>query len=884
MPAAATSLKEISKSLWSFFAQEPPELQLPDQLLEQLHAYLEKPSSSQKLHDELLHLYQTRLKSALATPYLAPFLEVLRILRPAITDFDCLSVWCDLLEEPMVKSVGKTQRVMRGLHAVVLDVLESAADAEDAGSSTAAKLRRKVLGRLIELYLTFNRFENDNRITVARGAETVLTTGFGKHHPKMFLSMVNEYVKNPASRLQTLSLLCSFVSLQGPHLHQVLETPLFGSLLSCMESDTSTSVISLALTVFVMFLPHICSRMAPHLSRIFTIYVRIICWDQQGAIHRGGTGTASKGWEKLDSSFDTAPSPPPDVLEFFTFLYGLYPINFLAYIRDPYALYNASQFSPPFEIDEEVIRDRSLPFIRRHAVHPNFLSMDAETELSDKSRWLKFEPGDIVAMCTALDTITMSQHQPDPPQLPHLLPTEEIPYESLLGGMENNTTGAQLLSGSGVVSATGSPRISDGGMHSQLASPAFPHADLSTKSPRTVSSFDQTKSPKDMLMLHKALISSVHESQPAVSAEKAGKDADVKMLSFLQREVLLLRNELNFEKYLKKQHLERIGKLQREHILDSNVEAERQNLYNTTRAFKHQIEGLQQKLAQAASLAATAKNRRLKWESDLEGKIKVLQEDRLRWEEEQRLLQGELSATRLEADGMKSILDEAKRIQHEVQCNMTMAVSEREEYNSARAQVEALTTKLAKMEQTTYTEDDLHVFKEQVSTERKRSEETVAALRHEYGHSEYEYTKRISELHDKLEQVSAGSCAQTSVDSLVQSIQSSKAQEVKGLREERERLTTRCLQLEEQWLDLKAQLEVVHKSQDRPARIRRHASEPLLADESGSPVTMKASPAPSRNSEEREKKRRKDKSRVESEFRLRGRGGVQNIGGIRGFL
>jgi hypothetical protein len=54
----------------------------------------------------------------------------------------------------------------------------------------------------------------------------------------------------------------------------------------------------------------------------------------------------------------------------------------------------------------------------------------------------------------------------------------------------------------------------------------------------------------------------------------------------LQRENLLLRNELNFELYLKEQHLRHIGRLHREKVTDTALEAERQNLYHTVRTLR----------------------------------------------------------------------------------------------------------------------------------------------------------------------------------------------------------------------------------------------------------------------------------------------------------
>jgi hypothetical protein len=50
------------------------------------------------------------------------------------------------------------------------------------------------------------------------------------------------------------------------------------------------------------------------------------------------------------------------------------------------------------------------------------------------------------------------------------------------------------------------------------------------------------------------------------------------LVAALKREVLLLRNEMNFEMFLKQQHLQHIGRLHREHVMDTSVEAERQQL------------------------------------------------------------------------------------------------------------------------------------------------------------------------------------------------------------------------------------------------------------------------------------------------------------------
>ena len=61
-------------------------------------------------------------------------------------------------------------------------------------------------------------------------------------------------------------------------------------------------------------------------------------------------------------------------------------------------------------------------------------------------------------------------------------------------------------------------------------------------------------------------------------------------IAFLQWEVMLLKNHLNFKRYLKRQHLSHIGDLQRKHIREETAEAETQNLINTNKRLKAKLE------------------------------------------------------------------------------------------------------------------------------------------------------------------------------------------------------------------------------------------------------------------------------------------------------
>lgn len=198
-------------------------------------------------------------------------------------------------------------------------------------------------------------------------------------------------------------------------------------------------------------------------------------------------------------------------------------------------------------------------------LHPNLVVMDAESELTDKTRWMKMEPPDVIAQIMGLDLTNAASRvaytvtDEDEEEHPDLL-------DQSLWDKENDDTVR--------------PPVTN------------------TKEPVTETD-DDTKPIMitSIVALHKALKSgaevlvgddiwdaSVEPTTTNMLAEQAtSSHLDISaetrlLLAALKREVLLLRNELNFELFLKQQHLQHIGRLHREHVLDSSVEAERQQL------------------------------------------------------------------------------------------------------------------------------------------------------------------------------------------------------------------------------------------------------------------------------------------------------------------
>src|SRR5690348_4564724 len=125
----------------------------------------------------------------------------------------------------------------------------------------------------------------------------------------------------------------------------------------------------------------------------------------------------------------------PDPTAIFSFLYGMYPCNLLKFLHAP-RKYISEQSTPvgspkqgsnigsparegdsavqnpeetvmsPKEpsikqsvyIDEDLLKSRVQNLLKRHSLHPDLLTLSCEQELSNKARWQKLEPMEIVAM------------------------------------------------------------------------------------------------------------------------------------------------------------------------------------------------------------------------------------------------------------------------------------------------------------------------------------------------------------------------------------------------------------------------------------------------------------------------------------------------------
>jgi solute carrier family 25 (mitochondrial carrier protein), member 16 len=490
----------------------------------------------------------------------------------------------------------------------------------------------------------------------------------------------------------------------------------------------------MALTALTMFLPHIPNDIATHLPSLFNIYRRILFWDRERGLQimspeaqpdyadpekhvaQANETKDDTEWEKLSYSFESDNETVPELLHYFTFLYGLYPINFMSYIRKPERYLRHANFHgrDDVEVQPTEIRQRSEPFRQAHLLHPNFYTMTIESELIDLNRWMNSEASDVIARCTALYR-PLSQglnSQQEPPG------TEGLPDATETIVVNGDTSDQTLLSrddeGMGefrrvssdapsaswrnttstIVDTPDESRRQSSAERKPSQSTSMPIADSPTLGPLEMQTDSPTLPPQLLLTdsqerleraqmfqgnLQQSLpneseisfISSQHR-EPSIadsylqSMEKhqAPRSPSLRpsptegdsTLASLRRDIMLLKNELNFERYLKQQHLSHIGQLRRKHVKQATVEADTQNFINSNKMLRIKLDEAKNTAIQMKKESDKSRSHAKKLEEQLTLKLRALMKEQKKWHVETEALRRDLESSQASNDEYRLLI------------------------------------------------------------------------------------------------------------------------------------------------------------------------------------------------------------------------------------
>ncbi|PQK10132.1 hypothetical protein BB8028_0002g04560 [Beauveria bassiana] len=709
--ASSSSVKDLCKVITAYIVE--PALPLPDDVRAAIDAYLDKheiydDAVADRLQEELVAIFEKYVRGN--TSATGPWMAVLRRIQMALQSPEKVLFWFDACQNildntPLDKAVVKETIAAMMNTALLAEKLQDSFEKESTSNPIIDRLLSIWIDNFYPAHIEGNKSleHNEQLLREALGQ-------FGRRKPKEFFASLNKLFVKKTHRKPLLRFFCAFIQGQPPHLYQILETRLWTSLLLCLQLDTSTTVVSAALTALIMLLPHMPSDLVPHLPTLFNIYARLLFWEQErsGSIEMPSLDAAHTAtWESCVYEPESEDLEIGHLGQYFSVLYGLYPINLMDYIRKPqrHLRHAETSDSSSIVVQPTEIRHHSEQFCSIHVLHPNFYTLTIESEKTDFSRWMKCEAAEVVAGCMGLRTTTeadpftegvlppvqavdviASAHSCDEPQRvtsdPALLSSNKV----------DNWRKAQFCSAESVCSdRTPSMMLRRGSQSSQPSN----RESGDTRTRHTDSPTQLTQSPshtqlQDMIKSNKTIKSGLHQtlandsvaslalSHPDSNADRSTKDSmpppalpptsgaippssDLNALVVqLRRRVLLLENDLSFERFLKQQHMTHIGDLRRRQVVEAATEAETQNLLMTNRNLKNRYDEAKKAEMQVRKESEKSRAMAKKWETDFYNKLKNMREDLKKSTAEVEELENELAASKEECDKLRVLLCDAE--------------------------------------------------------------------------------------------------------------------------------------------------------------------------------------------------------------------------------
>ncbi|KAK5121720.1 hypothetical protein LTR85_004595 [Meristemomyces frigidus] len=772
------SIKVATKALQAHFSAAKIPLSLPAESRRMLQNFVDdhdegvSEEESASANAELKNFWERYVGENPAKTGL--FVGVLRELRPAIVRQADILEWWELVVKPVITGTGYKKQAQDDAQAFLVGCMvhDEDEDSDYEDDHEGARTCERLLGELLAIYISRTRTltEEDELIApenakVAQHVEDVLIA-FGRKQPEDFFLRIDDLIAGASTRLQTLTLLSSFLRHQTPHLYLVANTHLIKDLLKCLMNDTSTTVLSVALTSLIMLLPHIPGSLGEHLPRLFLVYSRLLCWEKFSPLStaeqknlvtddRVSTGPeADHGdvgidptWEKARPSEALTEAATPEVMTYFTYLYCLYPLNFMSYVRKPRRYLKNHDFpgAEDFDLDQVVIRKRTDQFSAVHLCHPNFYSLTVEEELIDP-KWPKADPADVVADCHSLCVnAKLALVSPGPPptgKLPEVPPMPPWANMSRSGQVSPSTSYASFRSGNSwrdTQSTAVSGQIADGD------SPVLrPHDiqqhDSSALRPRSKASNTNRTSPNLDDFPQPGGIA-------ARSPKKEGEEAPQTNLAFLQQENVVLRNDLNLEKGKVAQYTWHISQLQRKNVKDTTAEAETLNLINANRLLKLQLD--QVRNAREATLKDSALTRKQAngLESNLTEKFNAFKKEQETWRADAE----ELRRLRKETGQYRALIGQTEERELKKTHQLELVKRDLEEMEKIQRQLQDAQHRLREYEYREFEMDRAVRENEILQHEKETLQMRVQRHQQDHERSRRVYGDKVAELEAQLE-------------------------------------------------------------------------------------------------------------------------------------
>ncbi|KAF6764764.1 hypothetical protein DFP72DRAFT_954426 [Ephemerocybe angulata] len=622
--------------------------------------------------------------------------------------------------------------------------------------------------RLLELYLldaynelsgpdvlewaSLSQDERERRTRWKANLQDILIA-YAVEEQEAFFTEVDQQFQVPTQRLQLLMLLNEFTSSTrfASTVPVLASHKLMKSLANCLFLDNSSTVATSAVLLIVKFLPyfavHARAVLQAQLPKLCAIMARIMCWkerppapnnplaphdeDFERELYNESSRTLHPrediNWKRLQMVFTAEHSPPPTSRQYFSILYYLYPSNVIKFIRTPALYLQENELKSPYvedwneAFDIHEIKRKSENFVREHICHPFLIWSNADQELSQPPFWDKYDVGRIVSEATMLDIRYLAVGLRERYNLEGREPAPggSVPSSNVSVSMtDRDAPQTQQDSGGDPVRFIRPIDLSSGKVVISLQD--MIEASVALKSNIDLEIIKPVSPPKSGFLSRSATESAPAESpveqegssgnnegEGGSSGDKEGPSHVAQAISGLQREVLLLRNELNFELWHSRENSKHIGRLYKDRILMRTAESERQGLYNKLRRYRAQVVALETDLREVKETSANAKNGYADWAKELQGRLKELREEKKR-------MSADLSNAQAAENDLKALFEaQGKRLADALQENFILQTEKKEHMPKVErlGEYEQQIEELTKMRQ--IWEDDSRKFTEQ---------------------------------------------------------------------------------------------------------------------------------------------------------------------------
>ncbi|KAJ7774703.1 hypothetical protein B0H16DRAFT_1659841 [Mycena metata] len=639
-------------------------LTLVDEVVLECSSSAETEAFVFQLEEQLHQVYDDAVDHA-SLHHIQVFLAVLRHLSPILPIFP----WFDLVLRPALREPKLPVPAVDDAKELILSALRKV---DDQSSDKVAEFRC----RLLDLYLldAFNEgsgedvlewgelddLQREKKTRWKSNLEEILLK-YGQERPSDLMTEINTHFATPSSRLQLLILLNLYTSVPSfQSFAAVLAThPLMSNVLLSLQLDNSSTLCTIGLTIVVKLLPFLaveaCEDLKAMLPRLVCILARVLCWKERPPLTTPQSpeetipeiepvveDTAPPlfvrddlSWEVLQLSFDTS-SSSPSPRQYYTVLYYLFPCNVLRFLRSPVLYLTTNKVESPYTVDwdvaldEQKIRSKSQTLLRSHVCHPLIIWRDAADEIALRDFWAEYDVARIASESMMLDIRNTA------------LGLRER-YESKGPIVNYQASDTPSLGGS-----------SDGGrtpMHTMGLATKEAHISLEDMIATSValkSNLNLSIEPVGS-QWPGSLFASASDSpaRPSVSLPSESRQVPsgenipshvAQAISGLQREVLLLRSELNLELWLSRENVKHVGRLYQERILSRDAEVERQGLYNKLRNYRSQVAALEAELRSHKASATSTKERYADWNTELQKKLQDFRDQKKAWINEEAAL------------------------------------------------------------------------------------------------------------------------------------------------------------------------------------------------------------------------------------------------------